>query len=474
MKESSKPMANKLWGGRFSNPTDSLMQQFSASVGYDYRLYRHDIAGSIAHARMLSSQGVITAQEFQAIEKGLQQIRDEIENNTFEWHESLEDVHMNIEAALTLKIGGAGKKLHTGRSRNDQVATDMRLFLREELDEICRQLTEFQYTLISLAGQQADTILPGYTHMQSAQPVTLGHHILAWNEMLQRDYQRFRECRQRLNVCPLGSAALAGTSYPIDREMTARELGFDRVSLNSLDAVSDRDFIIEFTAHAALFMVHFSRIAEELVLWSSESFGFADLGDAFCTGSSIMPQKKNPDVAELTRGKCGRVSGHLMSLLMLMKAQPLAYNRDNQEDKEPLFDTVDTVLICLRVFCAMFPGIKFNRDRMYAVAASGFSTATDLADYLVKKNMPFRDAHEVVGKVVGYAVDKEIALTDVVLTRLQSFCPVIEQDVYKVLDLQGSVNVRNHVGGTAPQQVKQAAANARKLLDARPDTETTR
>ena len=473
MKEPNKPATSTLWGGRFSTPTDSLMQQFSASVHYDYRLYRHDIDGSIAHARMLSSHGVITVAEFESIEKGLKQIRDDIENNTFVWSESLEDVHMNIEAALTSKIGDAGKKLHTGRSRNDQIATDMRLFLRPQVDAICRQLTELQYTLVNLADHQAEIILPGYTHLQVAQPVTLGHHILAWNEMLQRDYQRFRECRQRINVCPLGSAALAGTSYPIDRDMTSRELGFDSVSLNSLDAVSDRDFVIEFTAHAALFMVHFSRIAEELVLWSSDAFGFVDLGDEFCTGSSIMPQKKNPDVAELVRGKCGRVSGNLMSLLMLMKAQPLAYNRDNQEDKEPLFDTVDTVLICLRVFCALFPAIKFNRDKMYAVAASGYSTATDLADYLVKKNIPFRDAHEIVGKVVNHATEQGLALTNLSLLQLQSFCSYIEQDVYSVLDLQGSVNVRNHIGGTAPQQVKQAATNARKLLDIRLELDIT-
>ncbi len=465
--EADKAEANKLWGGRFSTATNSLMQQFSASVYYDHRLYRQDIAASIAHARMLARQDVITGKEFVAIESGLQQIRDEIENDTFVWSESLEDVHMNIESALTAKMGEVGKKLHTGRSRNDQIATDMRLFLRDELDAICQQLTELQHILIDLAENQADTIMPGYTHLQSAQPVTLGHHLLAWNEMLQRDYQRFRECRQRVNVCPLGSAALAGTSYHIDRDMTSRELGFDSVSLNSLDAVSDRDFIIEFNADAALCLVHFSRISEELVLWSSDAFVFADLGDEFCTGSSIMPQKKNPDVAELTRGKCGRVTGNLMALLMLMKAQPLAYNRDNQEDKEPLFDTVDTLLLCLRVFAAMLPAIKFNRESMYAAAVSGYSTATDLADYLVKKNIPFRDAHEVVGQVVSYAADKGIALTDIELARLQSFCPLIDQHVYKVLDVRGSVAAREHVGGTAPKRVKQAAVASRKLLNAR-------
>ena len=457
----------KPWGGRFLSATNRLMEQFSASVGFDCRLYRHDIAGSIAHARMLSRQGIITQMDFDSIAKGLLEIQAEIENNTFEWREGLEDVHMNIEAALTSRIGEAGKKLHTGRSRNDQVATDMRLFLRQALDGICLQLTELQYALISLAEHEAETILPGYTHMQAAQPVTLGHHILAWNEMLQRDFERFQQCRQRINICPLGSAALAGTSYPIDREMTAQELGFEGVSLNSLDAVSDRDFIIEFTAHAALAMIHLSRVSEELVLWSSDAFGFVDLGDQFCTGSSIMPQKKNPDVAELTRGKSGRVCGDLMSLLMLMKGQPLAYNRDNQEDKEPLFDTVDTLQLCLGVFSAMFPGVKFNRDRMKAVAEKGYSTATDLADYLARKNIPFRDAHEIVGKVVGYAVEQSVALPDIALSQLQKYCAVIEQDVYDVLDLQGSVNARDHVGGTAPKRVRQAAAAARKLLDAR-------
>lgn len=443
------------------------MEQFSASIGFDCRLYRHDIAGSIAHARMLSHQGIITQMDFDAIEKGLLEIQTEIENNTFEWSEVLEDVHMNIETALISRIGEAGKKLHTGRSRNDQVATDMRLFLRQAVDEICVQLTELQQVLISLAEHEAGTILPGYTHMQAAQPVTLGHHILAWNEMLQRDFERFLHCRQRVNICPLGSAALAGTSYPIDREMTAKELGFEGISLNSLDAVSDRDFIIEFTAHAAMAMIHLSRMSEELVLWSSDAFGFVDLGEQFCTGSSIMPQKKNPDVAELSRGKSGRVCGHLMSLLMLMKGQPLAYNRDNQEDKEPLFDTVDTLQLCLGIFSAMFSSVKFNRDRMNAAAEKGYSTATDLADYLVKKNIPFRDAHEIVGKVVGYAVEQNVALPDIALGQLQNYCSVIEQDVYNVLDLQGSVNARDHVGGTAPKRVKQAVVAARKLLATR-------
>ena len=466
-KMNQKKPEKKLWAGRFSKSTHRLMEQFSASVGIDCRLYRHDIAASIAHARMLSRQGIITQTDFDAIEKGLLEIQAEIENDTFEWREALEDVHMNIEAALTAQIGEAGKKLHSGRSRNDQVATDMRLFLRQELDAICVQLTELQHALIRLAEHEAETILPGYTHMQAAQPVTLGHHILAWNEMLQRDFERFQQCRQRINICPLGSAALAGTSYPIDREMTARELGFDGVSRNSLDAVSDRDFMIEFAAHAALAMIHLSRVSEELVLWSSDAFGFVDLGDRFCTGSSIMPQKKNPDVAELTRGKSGRVCGDLMALLMVMKGQPLAYNRDNQEDKEPLFDAVDTLKLCLGVFAAMFPGVKFNRDRMNAAAEKGYSTATDLADYLVRKNIPFRDAHEIVGRIVGYAAAQKVSLPDMTLSQLQTYCPMIEQDVYDVLDLQGSVNARDHAGGTAPKRVKQAAIDARKLLDAR-------
>ncbi len=458
---------NQLWGSRFSSSTSGLMQRFSASVSFDCRLYRHDISASIAHARMLSSKGIIPRNDFDSIEKGLLEIQREIENHTFVWCESLEDVHMNIEAALTAKIGEAGKKLHTGRSRNDQVVTDMRLYLRAELDRICTQLTRLQSALVDLAKAEADTIMPGYTHMQSAQPVTLGHHILAWNEMLQRDFERFQECRQRINICPLGSAALAGTSYPIDREMTARELGFHGVSLNSLDAVSDRDFVIEFTAHAALVMIHLSRVSEELVLWSSDAFGFVDLGDGFCTGSSIMPQKKNPDAAELTRGKSGRVSGNLMSLLMLMKGQPLAYNRDNQEDKEPLFDAVDTVQLCLGVFAGMFPGVKFNRDRMKIVAENGYATATDLADYLVNKNIPFRDAHNIAGQIVGYAITRGMALADMTLEQLHSFCPAIDQDVYDVLHLPGSINARDHIGGTAPKRVRQAAAAARKLLDAR-------
>ena len=458
---------NKLWGGRFSLPTHALMEQFSQSVTFDNRLFKQDIAGSIAHARMLSENGVLTDQEFKDIESGLIEIRQQIEKGEFQWSHAMEDVHMNIESALTRKIGEAGKKLHTGRSRNDQVATDVRLYLRDELDAICSLLTSVQYALVDLAATETDSIMPGYTHMQSAQPVTFGHHILAWNEMFQRDYSRMIDCRKRINVSPLGSAALAGTSYPIDREMTATELGFDSVSVNSLDAVSDRDFVIEFNAVAAMVMMHLSRIAEELVLWSSPAFDFVDLGDQFCTGSSIMPQKKNPDVAEITRGKSGRVTGNLMSLLMIMKGQPLTYNRDNQEDKEPLFDTVDTLQLTLQIFAAMVPTIKVKREKMYQAAAAGYSTATDLADYLVRKSLPFRDAHEVVGKVVAYAVENQLDLPEIPLQQLQEFSEHIDADVYDVLKLEGSVASRDHIGGTSPVRVQAAAENARKLLDAR-------
>jgi len=458
---------SKLWGGRFSQTTHVLMEKFSQSVSFDYRLYRHDIAGSIAHARMLSQNGVISEAEFDDIERGLNEIRAEIERGDFQWSEAMEDVHMNIEFALTQKIGEAGKKLHTGRSRNDQVATDVRLYLREELDAVCVFLTLAQTALVELAAQHVDTIMPGFTHMQSAQPVTFGHHVMAWNEMFQRDYERLQDCRKRVNISPLGCAALAGTSYPVDREMTAKELEFDAVALNSLDAVSDRDFVIEFNAAGALLMMHLSRIAEELVLWSSPAFDFVDLGDQFCTGSSIMPQKKNPDVAEIIRGKSGRVTGNLMSLLMIMKGQPLTYNRDNQEDKEPLFDTIDTLQLTLQIFAAMVPTIHVKTENMLSAAAAGYSTATDLADYLVRKQIPFRDAHEIVGKAVAYAVENGIDLTAIGLDQLKIFSAVIEEDVFRVLELQGSVDSRNHIGGTAPDRVREAVDNARKLLDAR-------
>ena len=457
----------KAWGGRFSGATNSLMEKFSASVGFDRRLYRHDILGSLAHARMLAHIGVLTEREFSDIESGLDMILRQIEQGGFPWSESLEDVHINIEAKLIELIGDTGKKLHTARSRNDQVATDLRLYLREQLDEFCRGLDALQRALVELAAAEAATIMPGFTHLQSAQPVTFGHHLLAWNEMLQRDYERLRECRKRVNISPLGSAALAGTGFDIDREMTASELGFDRVCRNSLDAVSDRDFAIEFNADAALLMVHLSRMAEEIVLWSSDAFGFIDLGDAFCTGSSIMPQKKNPDVAELIRGKCARVSGNLTALLMLMKAQPLAYNRDNQEDKEALFDSVDTVLLCLEVFAAMVPQMTIKREAMRAAAARGYATATDLADYLVGRDVPFRDAHEVVGKVVNFALEKGVELAQLELADLVRFSPAIERDVYRVLTLEGSVNARNHAGGTAPARVARAARQALRMLDSR-------
>ncbi len=457
----------KLWGGRFAESTDQLMEKFSASVAVDSRLYRQDIAGSLAHARMLASVGILQQAEFDLIESGLQNIQRQIEAGDFEWSQAYEDVHMNIEARLTDAIGEAGKKLHTGRSRNDQVATDMRLYLREEIDAICALLTSLQHILAVLAEREADTIMPGFTHMQGAQPITFGHHMLAWNEMLERDHQRLQECRQRVNVSPLGSAALAGTSYPINRNMTADELGFSGLCRNSLDAVSDRDFMIEFNADAALLMVHLSRMAEEMVLWSTDAFAFVDLGDAFCTGSSIMPQKKNPDVVELIRGKCGRVNGNLHALLMLMKAQPLAYNRDNQEDKEPLFDSIDTLLMTLQVLVAMMPDIEVKRETMYAAAAAGYSTATDLADYLVCKQIPFRDAHEIVGLVVADAIHSDIRLDQMTLQQLQLRCQAIEADVFDVLTLEGSVAARNHIGGTAPEQVRAAARDVQQKLNLR-------
>ncbi|MEA3290788.1 MAG: argininosuccinate lyase [Pseudomonadota bacterium] len=460
----------KLWGGRFSVPTDRLVEAFSASVQYDRRLYRQDIRGSKAHAEMLAKVGVLSDVEKTAIVDGLDAIQQQIEAGEFEWSQALEDVHMNIEAALTERIGEAGKKLHTARSRNDQVATDIRLYLRDSIDELSTALTSLQEGLVELAGREAETIMPGFTHMQSAQPVTFGHHLLAWFEMLQRDYQRLQECRRRLNQSPLGSAALAGTSFPIDRAMTARALGFDGATRNSLDAVSDRDFVIEFNANAALMMVHLSRMAEEMVLWASDAFGFVDLGDAFCTGSSIMPQKKNPDVAELVRGKCGRVNGNLHALLMLMKGQPLAYNRDNQEDKEPLFDTIDTVRICLEVLAAMAPQIRVDRVAMRAAAEKGFATATDLADYLVRRAVPFRDAHAMVGRIVGYAVEQGLSLERIPLAKLRQFSGAIDEDVFEALTLEGSVAARDHVGGTAPNQVRMAVQAAREQLAARTES----
>jgi len=454
----------KPWGGRFNEATDAFVEAFTASVGFDRRLYRHDIAGSIAHARMLGRQGILAAEECEAVVAGLTRIRERIERGEFDWRVELEDVHMNIEAALTADIGIAGKKLHTGRSRNDQVATDIRLWLRDEIGAIQGEIRRLQRALLDLAEREADTIMPGFTHLQTAQPVTFGHHLMAWFEMLERDHGRFADCARRLNVMPLGAAALAGTTYPIDRHYTAELLGFDGPMENSLDAVSDRDFAIEFGAAASLLMMHLSRFGEELILWSSAQFAFVELSDRFCTGSSIMPQKKNPDVPELVRGKAGRVFGHLMALLTLMKGQPLAYNKDNQEDKEPLFDTVDQVRGCLKVYADMIPAIKPRREKMRAAALKGFATATDLADYLVRRGVPFRDAHEAVGKAVALGVAKGCDLAQLSLPELQSFSEVIGEDVYDVLTLEGSVAARDHVGGTAPNQVRAAVARARARL----------
>ena len=456
-----------VWGGRFSEPTDAFVQRFTASVDFDRRLAAQDIAGSLAHADMLREVGVLTAEEHAQIIDGMRQVQDEINSGEFTWSTSLEDVHMNIEARLTALIGSTGKKLHTGRSRNDQVATDIRLFLREAIDAISAALTHLQNGAVSLAQSHADTVMPGFTHLQTAQPVTFGHHVLAWNEMLERDHGRLMDCRARLNQCPLGAAALAGTTYPIDREHTARALGFDSPTTNSLDSVSDRDFAIEFCSFAALLMTHLSRISEELVLWTSAQFDFVRLPDRFCTGSSIMPQKKNPDVPELVRGKAGRVNGNLIALLTLMKSQPLAYNKDNQEDKEPLFDSVETVLDSLRAFGDMLPAIEPRADVLREAARRGFSTATDLADYLVRRGTPFRDAHEVVGKAVAHGIDQGLDLAEMDLETLQSFSDSIEQDVYTVLTLEGSVAARNHAGGTAPEQVRAAADRARASLAGR-------
>jgi len=458
---------NSQWGGRFSEGVDAFVEKFTASIEFDQRMYRQDIAGSIAHATMLEKTGILSSDELQQIINGLNEVQQDIEGGNLEWSIPLEDVHMNIEARLTDKIGITGKKLHTGRSRNDQVATDIRLYVRDEIDFICQEITRLQEGLIMLAEREASTIMPGFTHLQTAQPVTFGHHMMAWNEMMERDFERFQDCRKRVNRSPLGAAALAGTTYPIDRHMTASLLGFDAPTENSLDSVSDRDFAIEFCSAASLLMTHLSRASEELILWTSAQFNFIDLPDRFCTGSSIMPQKKNPDVPELVRGKTGRVNGHLISLLTLMKAQPLAYNKDNQEDKEPLFDVIDTVKGCLRAYADMVPAIQVKEDVMREAARRGFSTATDLADYLVRKGMPFRDAHEVVGKSVGYGIEQDKDLSDMSLEELQQFSETITEDVFDVLTLEGSVNARNHIGGTAPAQVIAAADRAKKKLQAR-------
>ncbi|MFL2555447.1 MAG: argininosuccinate lyase [Gammaproteobacteria bacterium] len=463
----TKDKTKKPWGGRFTAPTDDFVEQFTESVSYDKRLACYDIIGSIAHTQMLAKTKVISKKECDEIMAGLKAIEKEIKSKEFDWSTTLEDVHMNIESALVDRIGDVGKKLHTARSRNDQVATDMRLYLRDEIDDITLKINMVVIALINLAEEHHDTIMPGMTHMQSAQPVTFGHHILAWVEMLLRDRSRLQDCRKRVNILPLGSAALAGTTFPIDREYVAKILGFDEIAQNSLDAVSDRDFVIEFSASASLIMMHLSRFSEEIVLWMSQSNRFIDLDDTWCTGSSIMPQKKNPDIPELVRGKTGRVYGDLIALLTLMKAQPLAYNRDNQEDKENLFDAIDTVKMCLLAYAGLVPTITVNREAMSQATQEGFATATDLADYLVAKGLPFRDAHEVVGKIVQYAIENNKTLTrsdDTLLSELQKYSELIDSDVFDVLTPEGSVSARNHIGGTSPLQVKAQITRLKKQV----------
>ncbi|MBU1214867.1 MAG: argininosuccinate lyase [Gammaproteobacteria bacterium] len=455
---------NQTWSGRFNEPVAELVKRYTASVDFDQRLALVDIQGSLAHAQMLAENKIINDQDLQDIRRGLAQIENEVISGDFLWSLDLEDVHLNIEKRLTSLVGDAGKRLHTGRSRNDQVATDIRLYLRSEIDTIVGLLKNLQAALLDLAQHHTHTVMPGFTHLQVAQPVSFAHHLLAYFEMCQRDTERFIDARRRVNRLPLGAAALAGTSYPIKRERVAELLGFEAVCQNSLDAVSDRDFAIEFTAAAALVMTHLSRLSEELILWMSPRFGFIDIADRFCTGSSIMPQKKNPDVPELVRGKTGRVNGHLIALLTLMKGQPLAYNKDNQEDKEPLFDTVDTLTQTLRIYADMIAGITVKPEAMRAAALQGYATATDLADYLVKKGLPFRDAHEAVALAVRYAEQKGCDLAELKLEELKQFSNLVADDIYGVLTLEGSLAARNHTGGTAPQQVEAAIARARKLL----------
>ncbi|OUR72523.1 argininosuccinate lyase [Methylophaga sp. 41_12_T18] len=451
----------KLSSARLTQPTNAFVEEFTASVQFDQRMYAQDIQGSVAHATMLAKVDVLTNEERDQIIAGLNTIKTEIENDQFEWSIAQEDVHMNIEARLIALIGEVGKKLHTGRSRNDQVATDVRLYLRDMITPIRSELKRLQIALLDVAEREAETILPGFTHLQTAQPVTFGHHMMAWYEMLRRDTERLADCEKRVNSLPLGAAALAGTTFPIDRELTAELLGFDRICLNSLDAVSDRDFAIEFNSFASLLMMHLSRFSEELIIWASAQFDFVDLGDAFCTGSSIMPQKKNPDVPELIRGKTSRVYGNMFNLFTLMKNQPLAYNKDNQEDKEPLFDTIDTLLGSLRVYADMMGAITVKPDNMRNAALRGYATATDLADYLVRKDVPFRDAHEVVGLSVAYGIKQNKDLAELSLEELQQFSAHISEDVFDVLTLEGSVAARDHLGGTAPKQVKAAIKQAR-------------
>ncbi|MDO9421574.1 MAG: argininosuccinate lyase [Herminiimonas sp.] len=455
---------SEAWSARFNEPVSDLVKRYTASVFFDKRLAQVDIQGSLAHAEMLAHQNIISQEDHAEIKRGMTQILEEITAGKFEWLLDLEDVHLNIEKRLTELVGDAGKRLHTGRSRNDQVATDIRLYVRSEIDNIVALLRDLRLALLDLAEKHADTILPGFTHMQVAQPITFGHHMLAYVEMFSRDAERMQDCRKRVNRLPLGAAALAGTTFPIDRERVAKTLGFEDVCHNSLDAVSDRDFAIEFCAAAALIMTHVSRMSEELVIWMSPRVGFIDIADRFCTGSSIMPQKKNPDVPELARGKTGRVNGHLIALLTLMKGQPLAYNKDNQEDKEPLFDTVDTVIDTLRIFADMATGITVKPDAMRAAALQGYATATDLADYLVKKGLPFRDAHEAVAHAVRACVDRGIDLSDLTLEEMHGFSKLIEADIFEVLTLEGSVAARDHIGGTAPKQVRLAIARHRANL----------
>lgn len=456
--------SNKPWGGRFTSPTNAFVEEFTASVTFDQRLAQCDIRGSLAHARMLSECSVLSEAEFATIAAGLERVGQRIDQGQFEWSIALEDVHMNVERALVDDIGEVGKKLHTARSRNDQVATDIRLYLRDEVDSLRRQLDALLTALVDLAEREADTLMPGYTHLQAAQPISFGHHMLAWLEMVLRDSARLADCRKRINVLPLGAGALAGTTFPINRQRVAELLDFDLVAENSLDAVSDRDFAIEFTAAASLIMVHYSRMAEELVLWNSQAFAFIDIDDAFCTGSSMMPQKKNPDVPELVRGKTGRVTGNLMTLLMLMKAQPLAYNKDNQEDKEPLFDTLDTLEACTRAFAELVPTLNVRRERMRAAAAEGFIAATDLADHLVRLGLPFRDAHAVVGEAVQLAVQRDCPLEALSLEDFKSFDARLDESIFDVLDMDNALNARDHFGGTAPAQVRAACVRARKRI----------
>jgi argininosuccinate lyase len=466
MSHPSQPEPTKAWSGRFSEPVSELVKRYTASVFFDRRMWQQDIRGSLAHATMLARQGIIGDADLADIQRGMTQIAAEIEAGQFNWNLDDEDVHLNIEKRLTALVGDAGKRLHTGRSRNDQVATDIRLWLRDEIDVILARLGDFQRALLDLAAQHTDTAMPGFTHLQVAQPVTFGHHLLAYFEMAQRDRERLVDCRRRTNRLPLGAAALAGTSFPIDRQFVAEQLGFEAVCENSLDAVSDRDFAIEFCAAASLVMTHLSRMSEELILWMSPRVGFIDLADRFCTGSSIMPQKKNPDVPELVRGKTGRVNGHLVALLTLMKGQPLAYNKDNQEDKEPLFDTADTLRDTLTIFADMMTGIRVKPEAMRAALRQGFATATDLADWLVKRGLPFRDAHEAVARAVRMAEQKGCDVSDLTLDELKSFSALVDENVFAVLTVDGSLAARDHIGGTAPQQVKAAIERARARLAA--------